>query len=73
MPGLRGMNEICDYCRRSESTIMIWIQSRGFPAVKMKPGGWESDSDMIDEWRKEQIFKRVNGGGNGNKNHIVKS
>lgn len=54
MPGLQGMKAICDYTNRSESTILIWIRTLAFPAIKIT-GSWESDSDLIDEWRKSQI------------------
>ena len=52
---LQGMKEIRAYCRRSESTIMGWIQSRGFPASKIGGGIWESDRVLIDQWRRKHI------------------
>lgn len=58
MAGLSGMKEICRYCNRSEPTIIYWIQAEGFPATKIK-GSWESDTELIDKWRKEQIIKGV--------------
>lgn len=54
MSGLSGMKSICKYCNRSESTIMQWIRLQGFPATKIT-GSWESDTDLIDKWRVEQI------------------
>lgn len=60
MAGLQGIGNknkpgtICHYCNRSESTILIWIRTLDFPAVKIT-GSWESDTDLIDEWRKNLI------------------
>ena len=54
MPNLSGMKRICQYCNRSESTILIWIRALGFPAAKFS-GSWESDSEMVDDWRRKQI------------------
>lgn len=54
MGGLSGMKEIARHCNRSESTILIWIRERAFPAEKIT-GSWESDTELIDQWRKEQI------------------
>ena len=67
MSGLQGMKEICDYAKRSESTILIWIRTLGFPATKIT-GSWESDTDLVDKWRKSQI---ENGSGNGAKKRAV--
>ena len=64
MAGLHGMKEICGYSNRSEPTILEWIKTKGFPAVKVR-GCWESDTDLIDGWRKEQILNSV---GKSNKN-----
>jgi len=68
MAGLSGMKSICDYCSRSESTIIKWIQQAGFPATKVT-GSWESDTDLIDSWRKCLI---ENGSNNGQKKGHVK-
>jgi len=54
MGGISGMKNIALICNRSESTILKWIRERDFPAVKIT-GGWESDTDKIDDWRKKQI------------------
>ena len=59
MSDLKGMQEIAEYARRSESTIMIWIRDMGFPATKVT-GSWMSDTDLIDDWRKSLIAE--NGG-----------
>jgi len=66
MGGLSGMNEICKYCHRSEPTIMKWIQAQGFPAHKIT-GSWESDTELIDEWRKGIIQQVTNSNGNSGK------
>src|SRR4030042_4911362 len=52
---LHGMKEISAYCRRSEATIISWIQTRDFPASKIGGGVWESDRGLIDDWRRGQI------------------
>jgi hypothetical protein len=46
---LKGMKEIKDYVRRSESTVMDWIQNENFPAKKIDHA-WESHTGKIDEW-----------------------
>jgi len=57
MSKLSGMKEICRYCNRSESTILIWIRDYDFPAAKL-PGSYESDTELIDEWRVNLIRHR---------------
>ena len=56
MAHLKGMREICEYARRTESTIIGWARDQGFPAKKL-PGSqiWESDTDLIDEWRRGKL------------------
>lgn len=54
MPGLVGMKEISNYMNRSESTILNWIKTMKFPATKIT-GSWISDTDLIDEWRRNII------------------
>ena len=54
MAGLSGMKEICRHCNRSEATILSWVRLQAFTAVKIT-GGWESDTEKIDVWRKKQI------------------
>lgn len=56
MAGLSGMKEICDYTRRSEAIIRKWHKEYGFPLVKIG-GVVESDTDLIDEWRRKMIDK----------------
>jgi len=58
MSNLPGMKEITRYCNRSESTILKWIRVCGFPAVKIL-GSWESDKDLIDKWRQNQIESNI--------------
>ncbi len=55
---LSGMDEIGEYVRRSSVTILDWIRNMGFPASKIG-GIWESDTFLIDRWRREQITERV--------------
>jgi len=55
---LSGMDEISDYARRSAVTLLDWIRNMSFPATKIG-GIWESDTCLIDQWRREQIQKNV--------------
>ena len=61
MSALSGMKEICDYIHRSEATVLEWIRTSGLPATKLG-GIWESDSDLIDQWKKELIMHGSNHG-----------
>lgn len=51
---LQGMKEICRYMGKSESTIIRYIHTLGFPANKVG-GEWLSDTELINKWRKERI------------------
>ena len=51
---LVGMKEICDYARRSESTVLCWIRDMEFPAKKIS-GIWESNTMLVDKWKIMQI------------------
>jgi len=53
---LIGMRAICDYVNRSESTVLGLIRHEDFPAKKIG-GIWESDKELIDDWRRQQIVK----------------
>ena len=55
MAVLKGMIQIKNYAQRSEATVIDWWQTRGFPMAKISTGVWESDTDLIDAWRKAQI------------------
>lgn len=48
---LSGMNEISSYIKRSIPTVIELVATVDFPATKIG-GVWESDTEMIDEWRK---------------------
>ncbi len=54
MSALSGMKEICRYTARSESSVLIFIRDCDFPATKLG-GVWESDTELIDTWRLDQI------------------
>jgi hypothetical protein len=59
---LSGMKAIAGYVKRSEATTLALIRDYGMPA--WKAGGiWESDTESIDQWRRERIdaAKTVNG------------
>lgn len=53
---LTGQKMIKAFVGRSWDTIMMWIEERGFPAKKID-GVWESDTDLIIEWRKKKILE----------------
>lgn len=53
---LTGSKEIQSYVGRSWKTIYKWIKNKNFPAVKID-GIWESDTELIHEWRKKQIMQ----------------
>lgn len=55
---LSGMDEISGYARRSSATLLDWIRNMSFPATKIG-GIWESDTCLIDQWRREQIINKV--------------
>jgi len=60
---LSGMTAIRDFCRSinlssSEASVIYMIVSCGFPARKIG-GTWESDKEMIVDWRKKYINGEV--------------
>lgn len=54
MTALSGMKEITAYVRRSESTVLTLIREFDFPAKKIC-GVWESDTEVVDNWRRRLI------------------
>lgn len=54
--GLSGMKAIAAYWGRSQATVLKLIQEEGFPARKIA-GNWESDTALIDEWRRLKILR----------------
>ena len=51
---LVGKKEITAYSRRSWLTVKRWIANGNFPATKID-GVWESDTELIDEWKRTKI------------------
>lgn len=51
---LVGMKEICQFVRRSEPTVIVWIRDMDFPAKKIG-GIWESDKVLVQKWRRKYI------------------
>ena len=51
---ISGKKNICNFLGRSWDTVERWIREREFPARKID-GIWESDSELITEWRRSQI------------------
>jgi excisionase family DNA binding protein len=49
------MKAICGYVNRSEVTVLKWIRELRFPSTKIGGGIWESDTELIDRWRRQQI------------------
>ena len=54
MAKLDGMKSICDYEKRSEATMLKLIREEDYPAKKIG-GIWQSDTGVIEKWRKERI------------------
>lgn len=52
---LTGKKDISKYAKRSWQTILLWIKHERFPACKIY-GIWESDTDLIDAWKKSKIL-----------------
>ena len=52
---LIGQKEIVEFTRRNWRVIKVLIETKGFPAVKVG-GRWESDTELIREWRRKQIL-----------------
>jgi len=57
MAALNGMGEISQYYGFSSPTILALIRHRNFPAIKLTGGTWSADTQLIDNWRKNQILK----------------
>lgn len=55
---LYGMDAIEDYVGRNKQTVRKWIERDNFPAVKVD-GRWESNTLLIDEFRKQRIKRAV--------------
>jgi hypothetical protein len=53
---LTGKKMIMSVVGRSWATILSWIEKRNFPTRKID-GVWESDTELIIEWRKKEIQK----------------
>ncbi len=53
---LTGSEKISAFMGRGWKLILHWIREDGFPAVKIG-GRWESDAELIRQWRKGQIEK----------------
>ena len=55
---LSGLDEIAQYARRSKATVLGLIKTADFPAAKIGHC-WESDTDLIDKWKREFIEKSI--------------
>ncbi|MEW5734019.1 MAG: hypothetical protein AB1921_04140 [Thermodesulfobacteriota bacterium] len=56
--GLCGMKDLVRYTGRDKRTVLKWIREHGFPARRLD-GRWESDTVLIDEWRRKRILSRL--------------
>jgi len=52
---LIGKKAIEKFTQRNWRVIKVLIETKGFPAVKLG-GRWESDTELIRQWRKKQIL-----------------
>jgi hypothetical protein len=57
---LQGRDAIAEFTGRRWAVILRWIREKGFPATKLG-GVWESEREMITQWRREQIRKAKEG------------
>jgi len=55
---LTGKKRIMAFVGRSWPTIMLWVEEMNFPARKLN-GVWESDTELIIEWRKKEIQRQL--------------
>lgn len=56
---LSGIDAICDYCRSvglpaSKVSVLQMIRDEYLPAKKLG-GIWDSDSELIDKWRRNRL------------------
>lgn len=51
---LIGMKDIAKYVWRSNTTVLDWIRTKGFPAKK-ENSIWMSDRILVDDWRRDRI------------------
>jgi hypothetical protein len=62
MAQLSGMKAIAGYMNRSEATTLVLIRDYDMPA--WKAGGiWESDTELVDKWRRDRINAAKTGNG----------
>ncbi|EFK08744.1 conserved hypothetical protein [delta proteobacterium NaphS2] len=59
MSKLSGMNQITAYYGFSEPIVLTLIRTKGFPAVKLSGGMWQSDTVLIDKWRRQKILNEL--------------
>lgn len=50
------MEDIASYTGRNKKTILEWIDTMNFPAVKVN-GRWTANTELIDSWHKLSIEK----------------
>lgn len=55
---LKGKEAISAFVGRSWKVVHEWIRERDFPARKIN-GVWESDPQLIVEWRRREILGRL--------------
>jgi len=58
MTALRGREEIEKAAGRSWPIVLRLIKNHGFPATRLG-GIWESDTELIAEWKRKYIVKNL--------------
>jgi hypothetical protein len=53
---LHGGKEIMAYTGRRWKILLEWHKELHFPMIELN-GAWESDTALIDTWRREQILR----------------
>ncbi|MGA2402737.1 MAG: hypothetical protein ABSG91_13695 [Syntrophobacteraceae bacterium] len=54
--GLSGKKEVVAYVGRPRALPLRWTKELNFPMVEFG-GKWESDKELIYEWRRRQIVR----------------
>ena len=51
---MHGMAALCALANRSEATLLDWIRTRDFPAVKVDEE-WTADRNQVVDWLKNRL------------------
>lgn len=47
---LKGVRQICAYCRVAPKTWYGWLREHGFPASRLPDGRYVTSMALIDDW-----------------------